>query len=786
MDINDSGQITSITGTVNDEVRVNATSVQVRVTEFGRLLGGFVFNTGGSTLAIDDGGVVQRGAGNFDTAEQAITGSSGADTVTNNGSINGMVSLGDGADSFTTTTGISHLLDLGAGDDTLTVNGAGLSQLYVAAGGGYDRLVLNNTGFGSAIFQFNGFEDLTLNGAAGLNDINGTRITSLWNMNGLQSLKVIGDAPTVQGLNGPQFYVRNSAMPDADIVLQGRASLFLDSSTARSVMGDESNNHLSLYPAGAITGAINLAGGDDGFSVEWANSPGQFLMPAQLLGGAGADLLSFYLRTGGTATLDFANVSGFETVWLDTALNTAAAFNVSNLSDQTYLRITRPVTLDITASMAESLVVGEFQGILNLAAGSTIGGYGPIGNSYANPNANPAVSVTFSNAGAVLGAINFGQGDDTYNGTAGVVGGIVDGAAGNDTLLGGAGAETFRGGRGADRLEGNAGNDALLGDAGSDTLLGGDGDDQLFGGEGGDFLDGGAGFDFASHVEASSGVLADLVVWTLNTGEAAGDSYAGLEGLIGTAFDDSLRGTGGDNWIYGGAGNDIAFGRGGNDVLIGEGGNDALIGNEGNDALYGGAGADYLTGAEGADLLVGDEGLDFALYEGAASGIIADLVVWSNNSGDAAGDSYFGIEGVSGSGFNDSLRGDASANILYGNDGDDYLFGRGGNDTLVGGNGSDTLFGNEGTDLIFTGAGNDRVLFGVGDGNDFIADMQVGSGTGDVIQLSTALGVNSFGQLQAKMAQLGNDTVITFNAGTTITLVGIALGTLAADDFAFT
>jgi hypothetical protein len=69
----------------------------------------------------------------------------------------------------------------------------------------------------------------------------------------------------------------------------------------------------------------------------------------------------------------------------------------------------------------------------------------------------------------------------------------MQGAAGNDVLIGGAGPDRLVGGPGDDVLVGNAGADALYGGPGNDTLMGGPGSDTLLGGPGKDTLGGGPG-----------------------------------------------------------------------------------------------------------------------------------------------------------------------------------------------------------------------------------------------------------------------------------------------------
>lgn len=71
----------------------------------------------------------------------------------------------------------------------------------------------------------------------------------------------------------------------------------------------------------------------------------------------------------------------------------------------------------------------------------------------------------------------------------------------------------------------------------------------------------------------------------------------------------------------------------------------------------------------------------------AGTGVRADLAVPAGNLGDARGDAYVGIEDLEGSGFADTLLGDAGSNLVAGLDGADWLHGRAGTDTLSGGGG---------------------------------------------------------------------------------------------------
>ncbi len=154
---------------------------------------------------------------------------------------------------------------------------------------------------------------------------------------------------------------------------------------------------------------------------------------------------------------------------------------------------------------------------------------------------------------------------------------VLHGRAGDDTLQGQDGNDYLNGWTGADALHGEEGNDTLYGEAGDDRLYGGVGDDILLGGLGADIIDGGDGIDRAQYHLATSAVLADLGYESLNTGEAAGDTYTDVENLFGSQHNDNLRGDSGDNFIWGHGGNDVLNGRAGNDTLQGGTGGDMFV-----------------------------------------------------------------------------------------------------------------------------------------------------------------------------------------------------------------
>lgn len=256
--------------------------------------------------------------------------------------------------------------------------------------------------------------------------------------------------------------------------------------------------------------------------------------------------------------------------------------------------------------------------------------------------------------------------------------------------------EGLRGSAHADDLTGDALSNLLQGGGGVDRLSGGAGDDTLEGGAGADRLFGGEGVDLASYALAGSAVVARLPDPAGNAGDARGDSYDGIEGLVGSAHADTLSGGTGDDWLFGGAGADV------------------LSGARGHDRLAGGSGDDLLNGGALADTLDGGDGLDWADYSSDIRGLTADLASPAANTGDAAGDVWLSIECLRGSFYADWLYGSEAANRLDGSAGDDQLSGRGGADELAGGAGLDTLTGGSGADSF--------VLRRLDEGGDLVTD----------------------------------------------------------------
>ncbi|MGL4968043.1 MAG: beta strand repeat-containing protein [Inquilinus sp.] len=369
---------------------------------------------------------------------------------------------------------------------------------------------------------------------------------------------------------------------------------------------------------------------------------------------------------------------------------------------------------------------------LNGGAGSDTASYytskvGVTVDLGAGTGTGDAVGDTFIDIENLTGS---GQGSDTLIGTAGA--NILSGWGGSDLLRGGAGADTLDGGIGVDtatyysstaavtvdlaagsgsggdaqgdtlidieNLTGsNLGGDTLIGAAGANALAGWGGDDVLRGGAGADTLDGGAGSDTASYYTGAAGVTVNLTTGAGTGGDAQGDTLVSIENLAGSNL-----------------------------------GNDSLIGNAGANTLSGLGGDDVLRGGAGADRLDGGDGSDTASYYTGTVGVTVNLTAGTGSGGDAQGDTYAGIENVTGSAGADQITGSAVANALNGWAGQDVLRGGGGADRFVFTATGDSKVGAADRITDFSHAQGDRVDLSAIDANTGIAGNQAFSfiGTG--------------------------------------------------------
>jgi Ca2+-binding RTX toxin-like protein len=248
-----------------------------------------------------------------------------------------------------------------------------------------------------------------------------------------------------------------------------------------------------------------------------------------------------------------------------------------------------------------------------------------------------------------------------YNGEGHVV---LGGTPGNDTLIASIGDDTIWGDAGNDRIEGGNGVDILNGGDGDDIITdlafddnikGNDGNDVIHSGNGIDLVIGGRGNDF------------------INIGTESGEAFAGLGDDFVTSDGTliGLVGGFGDDWLEAGFGNSFLTGdnadvdgsvlnfadndiNGGHDVLVNKGGPTDFDSFGGDDIMLGGAGTERYEGFIG---------FDWGSFQNiGAPGAEADMAIrpvpHPGADPNATLDRFDNTEGLSGSAFNDVLRGD--------------------------------------------------------------------------------------------------------------------------------
>ena len=246
---------------------------------------------------------------------------------------------------------------------------------------------------------------------------------------------------------------------------------------------------------------------------------------------------------------------------------------------------------------------------------------------------------------------------------------------------------------GIENITGSPFADTITGNLGDNIIKAGNGNDLVFYTGGFDTINGGGGIDtinfsqFASAVDVTLTSLKGFAeAFTSDTASILPSSslrpiadLTGFENITGTPFNDALHGNSGNNTLDGGAGNDVLFYNGGLDVLNGNTGNDTADFSQFASAVF----VDLAGG--------GFEAKSNGTANASAGGLVAIADLQS-------------IENLSGTLYNDILRGDAGANVLDGNGGNDTLGGGAGNDTY---DFRGTALGN---DVFSDDSGADRIL----------------------------------------------------------------------------
>jgi Ca2+-binding RTX toxin-like protein len=295
---------------------------------------------------------------------------------------------------------------------------------------------------------------------------------------------------------------------------------------------------------------------------------------------------------------------------------------------------------------------------------------------------------------------------------------------------------------------GDAGNDSLEGGKYNDVFEGGTGDDSFYAHDGSDtFTYSGSGLgtdyiservystteadrdrlDFSNLAHSVNVNLAAAYPYGASTGQYAVNfagtmiklsSSAGIEDVIGSAYEDTITGNSRPNHLKGGNSGDDITGAAGNDTLEGGAGNDTYV--------YSGSshGTDTIVEAAKADT----DTLDFSnfgpTYLGLGVSVNIEAAYVGTNPLYAVNtpgtqiklNDASGIENVIGSAYADTIIGNARDNYLFGGNEDDEITGGKGNDKLEGARGDDIYHfagANLGTDEIveLANASNDGLRF---------------------------------------------------------------------------
>ncbi|MTI42222.1 hypothetical protein JM93_01547 [Roseibium hamelinense] len=230
---------------------------------------------------------------------------------------------------------------------------------------------------------------------------------------------------------------------------------------------------------------------------------------------------------------------------------------------------------------------------------------------------------------------------------------------------------------------------------------------------------------------------------------------------------------------FGGAGNDTFKGSLYNDFMFGGAGNDTfLIESATNSNVYsGGDGTDviHVTKLGPYQIFAAIEILSITGIEEIRSDVTTAptyiymgrfLPEMSNNpTGGGENPDFLNLRDVNLVNI-DGIRGAGQADTIIASNGDDLIDGWTNSDTLTGADGADTFHFEQHYNQDF---GNDTVT-------DFTDE--------DTIQFTTDVFADA-AAVFAAAAQVGADTVITYDANNSVTLQNVALASLTADDFSF-
>ncbi|MBP0596710.1 calcium-binding protein [Herbaspirillum sp. LeCh32-8] len=208
------------------------------------------------------------------------------------------------------------------------------------------------------------------------------------------------------------------------------------------------------------------------------------------------------------------------------------------------------------------------------------------------------------------------------------------------------------------------------------NLLGSDYNDTFFANDQGNSFDGGLGTNTVNYSHSNAAVTVDLSATDgsgTSGGYAIGDKYVNIQNVVGSDYNDTFFASSQTNFFDGGAGNNtVSYARSTSGVTVDLFHNTGANGYAANDTyahiqnVTGSAYNDIFVGNSDTNRFVGGGGNDTVSYEFSTGGaIVASLATNGGTSGDANNDTYSGISNLTGSAnVNSTLTGDTNANIL--------------------------------------------------------------------------------------------------------------------------
>jgi len=543
--------------------------------------------TGGSGNDIlfgQDGNDTLNGA----AGDDALFGGIGND-ILNGGTGNDQVFAESGDDRILWKAGEGvDLADGGSGNDVLEVQGSTGGDVFQVAANGTGVTISKDGAQPSNITATN-IEEIKIVGKAG-DDVFGV----VGNVAALTHLTIDGGAgnDTIRGGNG------------SDLLIGGDGNDIIDGNQGNDTVLMGAGNDVFTWDPGDGNDVVDGGTGQDRLDFNGSNA-------SEIMHISANGSHALFTRNIANITMDLDNIEHIKV----RALGGTDQIIVDDLRD-TDVKL---VTVDLSG----------FDGQGDGAADDVIAN-GTFGDN----------TITVRSVGNAIEVDRFGATVRVENGEIGNDHVIVRGLGGEDNID----ASGVAAGLVGVVLDGGDGNDTLHGGAGNDTLLGGNDDDRILWhqGDGVDVADGGSGNDVLE-VEGTMGgdtfqIAANGTgVTVAKIGDPGNITVTNVEEvkIVGKAGNDVFSVVGNvaaltHVTIDGGAGNDTINGGNGNDLLIGGDGNDIIDGNQGNDVVRMGSGNDIFNWdpGDGSDVVDGGTGTDTLRFNGSNAG--EEMVVMAN------------------------------------------------------------------------------------------------------------------------------------------------------------